>query len=135
VSARLLSAFGVRRVPLAAQYENFHIAYINETGEPSIETASACGGVEIGGISILPVPCSSEGWLGLERNGQGAAIPNMRFGAISTSRHNGWGPDSCLKRPRGIYRTIPTSQGVRPPDFSVLSSVIRGPATGLEKYL
>jgi hypothetical protein len=73
-----------RRVPLAefyySIYENSHIAYINETGEPSIEAAPGCGGVEVGGIAILPVPRSSEGSLGLERNGQGAAIPDMRFG-------------------------------------------------------
>jgi hypothetical protein len=71
-------------VPLAefycSIYENFHIAYINEIGEPSIEAAPACGGVEVGGIAVLPVPRSSEGWMGFERNGQGATIPDMRFG-------------------------------------------------------
>jgi hypothetical protein len=67
-------------MPVRSIYENSHIAYINETGEPSIEVAPACGGVEVGGITIFPVPRSSEDWPGLERNGQGAAIPDMRFG-------------------------------------------------------
>jgi hypothetical protein len=73
-----------RRVPLAefyfSIYENFHIAYINETGESSIEAAPACGEVEVGGIAVLPVPCSSEGWLGFKRNGQGVVISGTWFG-------------------------------------------------------
>jgi hypothetical protein len=73
-----------RRVPLAefyySVYENFHIACINEIGEQSIEAAPTCGGVGVGGIAILPVPRGSEGLQGFERNGQGASIPDMRFG-------------------------------------------------------
>jgi hypothetical protein len=62
-----------RRVLLAefywSIYENFHIAYINETREPGVEAAPGCGGVEVGGIAVLLAPRSSEGWLGFERNG------------------------------------------------------------------
>jgi hypothetical protein len=60
-------------------YEDFHIAYINKTGASSIETAPVCGGVELGGIAVLAVPRSSEGWLGFERSGRGAAISDMWF--------------------------------------------------------
>jgi hypothetical protein len=73
-----------RRVPLAEFYcsirEDFHIAYVNGTRASNIEVAPACGGVEVGGIAILPVSRNSEGWLGFERNCQGTAIPDMRFG-------------------------------------------------------
>jgi hypothetical protein len=71
-------------VPLAefycSIYEDSHVAYVRETGASSIEAAPVGGGVEVGGIAVLPVPYSSEGWLAFERNGRGAAIPDMRFG-------------------------------------------------------
>jgi hypothetical protein len=91
-----------RRVPLAelycSIYEDSHIAYMRETGASSIEAASVGGGVEVGGIAVLPVPCSSEGWLAFERNGRAPRFQIRGLGTISTSRHNGQGPDSFLKR-------------------------------------
>jgi hypothetical protein len=66
-------------------YENFHIAYVNETGESSIEAAPTCGGVEVAGVTVLPVLRRSEGWLGFKRNGQGVVILDMWFGILSTS--------------------------------------------------
>ena len=49
--------------------ENFHIVYTNETGELSLGVTPACGGVELSGVAVLPVPRSLEGWLDFERNG------------------------------------------------------------------
>ena len=73
-----------RRVPLAEIYcsisENFHIVYMNKTGEPSVRVTPACSGVEVGGVATLPAPRSLEGWLGFERNGRGPATPDTRFG-------------------------------------------------------
>ena len=73
-----------RRVPLAefysSIYENFRVVYTNETGESNVEVAPACGGVEVGGIAILPAPCSSESWLSFKRNGRSVVIPDVRFG-------------------------------------------------------
>jgi hypothetical protein len=72
---------------------------VRETGASSIEAVPVGGGVEVGGIPVLPVPCSSEGWLAFERNGRGAVIPDMRFGDnIHVPTQRTGGPDSYLKR-------------------------------------
>jgi len=60
--------------------ENFRVVYTNETGESSIEATPACGGVKVDETAILPVPHSSEGRLGFERNRRGVIIPDARFG-------------------------------------------------------
>jgi len=46
----------------------------------SVGVTPPCGGVEVDGVAVLPVPHILEGWLGFERNGRGAATPVARFG-------------------------------------------------------
>jgi hypothetical protein len=63
--------------------------YTNETRESCTEVTQACGGVEVGGIAILPVLRDLEGLLGFERNGRGAVTG---LETISTPRRNGQFP-------------------------------------------
>ena len=76
------------RVPLPEIYsslpEAFRVAYADETEVPGVEVVPALGGVEVGWFSrestvVLPFQIRS-----LE--------------TIPTTRCNGWGPDSSLKR-------------------------------------
>ena len=49
-----------RRVPVAEIYSaisgNFHIAFANRAGQPSIEVTPVHSGVEAGGVTVLPEP-------------------------------------------------------------------------------
>ena len=91
-----------RRVPLAEVYssisKNFRIACTNETGQSSIEATRTHSRVEEDKINPLPDPvtwrvgrCSSEMALAPRHQMRGLET-------ISTTRHNGRGPDSSLKR-------------------------------------
>ena len=39
-----------------------------------------CGGVEVGGVAVLPVPGNLGGWPSFERKGPRRRIPDARFG-------------------------------------------------------
>ena len=91
-----------RRVPLAEVYysisRNLSTGWTSEAGELGVGVTLACGGVEVGGVVILPAPCGLEGWLGFERNGRGAGFQMRGLETISTPRRNSRDPDSSLKR-------------------------------------
>ena len=91
-----------RRVSVAKVYcsisENFLIAYPNGTRQLSVVVTPAYGEVEAGGVVVLPVHHSMDGWRAFERNGGSVMTPDARFGDnISVARCNGRGPDSFLK--------------------------------------
>ena len=57
-----------RRVPLAGVHcsisESSHLAYIDETGQSSVEVTPVCAGIEVGGIAVLPDPAIwKAGWV------------------------------------------------------------------------
>jgi len=89
-------------MPLAKVYcsvsENFCIAWTNETGELDVDVTPAYGGVEVHGAAVLPAPRSLDGLPGFERNGRGVGFQMRGLETKSTSRRNGRGPDSFLKR-------------------------------------
>jgi hypothetical protein len=91
-----------RRVSLAefycSIYEDFHVAYINETGASSIEAAPTCGGVEVSGIAVLPVLVVRKVCWVSNKTAKAPRFQICDLGTISTSQHNGRGPDSYLKR-------------------------------------
>jgi len=86
--------------------ENFHIAWTDETGELGIEVTPACSGVEVGGVAILAVPHSLEGWPDFERNSPGCAVwrqysrPDVTVGVL-TGPLKGYGYSSRL-----VYSTV-----------------------------
>ena len=56
----------IRRVPVAEVYcsicEKFRMAYPNETEQLSVVVTGPYGGVEVGGVAVLPGPHSLDGW-------------------------------------------------------------------------
>jgi hypothetical protein len=81
-----------RRVPLAEIYcliiENFRTTYADGAGESSSDAKSVCGGVEIGGVAVLPALTSRRvGWVPNEtaeaRFGGDIHTPTQWLGSLS----------------------------------------------------
>ena len=91
-----------RRVPLAEIYSsisaNLHVVYADENEESGIEMVPAQGGAEVAGIAAFPDPeIHSIGWV-LGKTALALRLQMHGLETISAAQHNGWGPDSSLKR-------------------------------------
>ena len=89
-------------MPVAETYSaisgNFHVAFTNGAGQPSIEVTPVYSGVEAGKGSSPSRTCNSEGWVDFERNDRGTAIPDAQFDSHSISISE-W-VRFAIKRPR-----------------------------------
>ena len=91
-----------RRVPLAEVYssisKNFRIACTNETGQSGIEATRVHSRVEEDKLNPLPDPIT---WRVGRCSSEMALAPRLQMRGletISTTRRDGRGPDSSLKR-------------------------------------
>ena len=77
-------------MPVAETYSaisgNFHVAFTNGAGQPSIEVTPAYSGVEAGKGFSPSRTCNSEGWVDFERNDRGTAIPDAQFESHSSTQ-------------------------------------------------
>jgi hypothetical protein len=88
------------KIPLAEIYcliyENFHVAYADRIGESNIGATSVYGGVELGGVAVLPALISWRIGRGSSETAEASCLRGLE--TISTPRRNGWGPDGSLIR-------------------------------------
>ena len=91
-----------RRVPLSEVYssisENFHLLHTNGTGQSCVEVNAI---VQYGRSRTITVPPDPVTWRAGRLSSKMALAPQLQMGGletIPTTRRNGRGPDSSLKR-------------------------------------